>query len=254
VAAHPDDETIGAARLLLAARDACVVHVTDGAPHDPALRPGGPGDRAGYARARRDEAEAALAIAGLGPADVACLGAADQEAANEIGRLALALAELLGDERPAAVVTHPLEGGHPDHDAAAVATRAALELLRRRGSRPPRLLEMTSYHWRDGRLVTGAFLPGGPEGVVRALGEDERRAKRRMLDRYETQRDMLAPFGVDAERYRVAPPLDLARPPHERPLLYESLGWTTWMRFAASARAGLEAIDLATFGLDAGPR
>ena len=37
VAAHPDDETVGAAGLLLSAGRAAVVHLTDGAPRDPRL-------------------------------------------------------------------------------------------------------------------------------------------------------------------------------------------------------------------------
>ena len=35
VAAHPDDETIGAGGRLAASPGAIVVHVTDGAPRDP---------------------------------------------------------------------------------------------------------------------------------------------------------------------------------------------------------------------------
>src|SRR5512142_392921 len=132
VAAHPDDETIGAASLLLVAPHAAVIHVTDGAPRDPRLRPAGADDRAAYARRRRDEARAALAIAGLGRADVIGLGAVDQEAAAAIAPLARDLARILAHLQPQLVVTHALEGGHPDHDATALATRAALALGARR--------------------------------------------------------------------------------------------------------------------------
>jgi N-acetylglucosamine malate deacetylase 2 len=246
VAAHPDDEVIGAARLLIRAPRAAVVHLTDGAPRDPSLRPPGSGDRAAYARLRRQEAVAALAEAGLGADDVVGLGGVDQEAALELPRLARDLAEVLRRVRPRVVVAHPYEGGHPDHDAAALAARAAMVLLRRRGDALPTLAEMTSYHAaRGGGLATGVFLPGGPPGIVRALLPRERLAKRRMLDRHASQRDVLAAFGVDAERYRRAPPLDPRDRPHAGALHYESLGWITFERFREAALDGLRALGIA---------
>src|SRR5690242_14956296 len=81
VAAHPDDEAIGAGGLLQRLPGASVVHVTDGAPRDPSFLPEGLAkDRAEYAALRRDEAARALALAGI-PADrVRSLGIVDQEA------------------------------------------------------------------------------------------------------------------------------------------------------------------------------
>ena len=61
---------------------------------------------------------------------------------------------------------------------------------------------MTSYHLAAGRLVTGRFLPGGVAVRERTLRPAERAAKRRMLSRYVTQREVLAPFDVDVERFR----------------------------------------------------
>lgn len=104
VAAHPDDETIGAAGLLLRAGRAAVVHLTDGAPRDPALRPEGEHDRQAYARRRRAEALAALAEAGLGAGDVVALGATDQEAVVALAPLARELAAVLDALRPRVVV------------------------------------------------------------------------------------------------------------------------------------------------------
>jgi LmbE family N-acetylglucosaminyl deacetylase len=244
VAAHPDDETIGAAAVLLRAARPAVVHVTDGAPRDPALRPAGAADRAAYARLRRQEALAALAEARVLPADVVGLGSVDQEASRVIAPLARELAELLRRLAPRAVVTHALEGGHPDHDATAVATRAALALLARRGAAPS-LLEMTSYHLRDGRLATGRFLPGGARARVLTLDARERATKRRMIGRYASQRAVLAPFGVARERLREARPADVRARPHAGPLHYEVLGWATFARWSAAAVAALEALGLA---------
>ena len=40
------------------------------------------------------------------------------------------------------VITHPYEGGHPDHDACAFAARAAV----RHSANKAKLMEFTSYH------------------------------------------------------------------------------------------------------------
>src|SRR5512142_2301876 len=113
VAAHPDDETVGAASLLLRAREAAVVHMTDGAPRDRSLWGGAASDRAAYARTRRAEALAALGEAGIPPGRVICLGAVDQEAVALLAPLARELAAVLDALEPRFVVTHPVEGGHP---------------------------------------------------------------------------------------------------------------------------------------------
>jgi N-acetylglucosamine malate deacetylase 2 len=60
VAAHPDDETIGASVVLAHPHVATVLHVTDGAPRDPRWWPPSMPDRATYARVRALEAERAL--------------------------------------------------------------------------------------------------------------------------------------------------------------------------------------------------
>lgn len=244
VAAHPDDETIGAAGLLLRLPGAAVIHLTDGAPRDPRLRPAGPDDREAYARVRRAEALAALAVAGVPAGRAVALAAVDQEVADAVADLARALAALLRRWRPRLVVTHALEGGHPDHDAAAVAVRAARALLLRGGARAPAVVEMTSYHRAGGRLVTGAFLPGPPE-AVRRLPPAHAEAKRAMLACHASQREVLAPFGPGAgvERFRRAAPLDPRRRPSAEPLHYEALGWTTfeaWRDRVAASAAPLE--------------
>lgn len=253
VAGHPDDETIGAASLLLRAPRAVVVHLTNGAPRDRRLRPAGSDDSAAYARRRRDEALAALALAGIAPPDAICLGAVDQEAAASLAPLARELAAVFARLRPRAVVTHALEGGHPDHDAASLATRAAIALAARRDVAPPLLLEMTSYHRAGGTFTTGAFIPGTPQGRRRPLGPEARRAKRAMLDRYASQADVLAPFGVDEERFRRAGPISLAARPHPPPLHYEALGWTTFEAFRALVAGALAALGLDPGGAAAAP-
>ncbi len=250
IAAHPDDEAVGAVTLLLRSERSAVVHVTDGAPRDPALRPGHP-DRAAYARLRREEALAALAAAGVGPAGAIALSAVDQEAVDVLAPLARELAAVVAALRPRLVVTPAYEGGHPDHDATALAARAALVLVRRRRGSAPRLVEMTGYHLAGGRVVTGAFLDG-PRAIHHRLRLAERTVKRRMLDAYASQREVLAMFGVEEERFRVAPPLWPWPRPHAGPLHYEVRGWTTFERFRARALDGLRALQIDDLDEDAG--
>jgi LmbE family N-acetylglucosaminyl deacetylase len=162
LAAHPDDETIGAGGLLGRLRPEAVIHVTDGAPRDLAWAPAANGDGPGYARARRRELEAAMALAGVPAERLVSLGIVDQEAVLGMPEIAERLAELFSDLAPDRVLTLSYEGGHPDHDATAFAAHAAAELLRRRGRGAPELWEMALYHAGEGRMVIGEFLPGSP--------------------------------------------------------------------------------------------
>src|SRR5438045_3981695 len=90
VAAHPDDETIGVGGLLPRLHNPVVVHVTDGAPRNPAdARAAGCPTREDYARLRREELLAALEIAGIPPEKTRTLNIVDQEASVEMAYLTL---------------------------------------------------------------------------------------------------------------------------------------------------------------------
>jgi LmbE family N-acetylglucosaminyl deacetylase len=241
LAAHPDDETIGASVMLASCPDVFVVHATDGAPRDPTLWSArAPRMRDDYARLRQAEAHRALAVAGVPAERCRALGFVDQELAHALVAFTRALASVLDDLRPAVVVTHPYEGGHPDHDACAFAVRAAA--LLHEGE--PRVLEMASYHRRGGRLRTGELLPhhGGPI-FERRLDACARERKQRMLACYESQADVLGSFGVEVEPHRMAPRYDFRRPPHVGARHYETLGWRLdaqgWCELARSAQEEL---------------
>jgi LmbE family N-acetylglucosaminyl deacetylase len=227
VAAHPDDEVIGASTYLLRESNVGVVHVTDGAPRDRKFWPNGaPASRALYAEARALEAANALALAAPERLLVATFSIADQEAPYYLGPLARALDRAIGALAPRTIVCHAYEGGHPDHDATAFAVRAAIELVRARSGTAPDLVEMTSYHLWNGVLRTGKFLPTGEREEVRRLTTREQNMKARMLACFGTQTEVLRAFtSLGEERFRVAPAYDFTRPPHEGLLHYESLGW-----------------------------
>jgi LmbE family N-acetylglucosaminyl deacetylase len=145
--------------------------------------------------------------------------------------------ELLRDRRTDLLVTHPYEGGHPDHDSAALTARLTAGSL---GREAPVICEMTSYHVRDGRCVTGAFLNAEPAWEIGLeLSKDHRRLKRRMMDDYRSQRLVLENFPIVTERFRIAPAYDFSHPPHDGRLWYECMGWSMtgarWRDIACAA-------------------
>jgi LmbE family N-acetylglucosaminyl deacetylase len=247
VLAHPDDEVAGSGALLTRLIHPIVIHVTDGSPRDLRdARAAGFATREAYAECRRQERGRALATVAVGGPSILDLGAVDQEASLALALLARRMAELFAALRLSTAVTHPYEGGHPDHDATAFSVHAACALLARDGARPPAIVEQTSYHNRGGVMSVSVFLPDGPEGVTERLDPGTAALKRRMIDAYVSQRHVLAAFPVAVERHRPAPKIDFLRPPHEGTLWYECFAWgmmgERWRALAggAGAELGLE--------------
>ncbi|MBV9891396.1 MAG: PIG-L family deacetylase [Rhizobacter sp.] len=238
VVAHPDDETIALGSRLARMRRLKLVHLTDGSPRclDDARR-AGCADGARYAARRRRELDAALAALGLRGERIS-YGHLDQEAIDAIepivGRL---VADLDGVE---AVLTHPYEHGHPDHDSAALAVAIACRRLAARARKVPQRLEFASYHLRQGRAAYGVFWPDAARPESRAvLDADALAAKRAAIACHASQHETLALLPLSPERVRVAPDYDFASPAPPRECLYDRLGWdmTSARWRAAAARA-----------------
>jgi len=227
--AHPDDETIGAGGLLAVSApflDLHVIHLTDGAPRDdrdPVARTFPSWQD--YAARRRSEAAAALSTAGLPLSRWEGFGYADQQAMLHMAPLARRMAQRLAALAPEMVLTHPYEGGHPDHDATSFAVHAACALLARAGRPVPAVVEMASYHNGGGVRSLQDFLPDGARPVIAVeLTELQRAVKARMMAAHRSQARRLVPFRVEVERFRRAAMPVFTRPPHEGTLLYETWG------------------------------
>src|SRR5262249_23008813 len=153
----------------------------------------------------------------------------DQEVTPAMAPLARRLAALCRELRPDVLLTHAYEGGHPDHDAVALAAAAAVAMLRSAlgssggraspergaGRQPPELVEMALYHAAGGELTRGAFLPagrgrsagggasgGGAEDVCRLrLAPAEIERKRRMAACHASQAAVIGDDPLDHESF-----------------------------------------------------
>ena len=246
LAAHQDDETIGATAAMTRLADCPVAFLTDGAPRDARYRSAdATGSRDDYAKMRHDEALNALTWAGIAEERVYDFGCVDQEAVHHVMQLVNDLLSLLREVQPEIVITHAYEGGHPDHDAASLIAHLAGTILENRQESTPEWAEMALYYALDNRLVTHRFLPvAGPEFVIR-LDRDEQERKRRMLACYRSQAVVLQSFGTEIEILRPAPAYDFTQAPHAGKLWYECLGWPRkGAEWRALAAAVLDEFDL----------
>lgn len=228
IAAHPDDEIIGLGGKLKYFNRAIFVNVTDGAPLNM-----GDAQRAGfktreeYAAARNKEVLKALGCAGVEPKQYKNLGITDKEAFYSLAKIARLVEGLVDEFAPDMILTHPYEGGHPDHDATAFGVHAAMKLIGKKGGKKPRLIEFTSYHGRRCRMIMAEFLP--PEDVevvlILRLSKEERLFKKKLLSAFASQQGILNQFPINLEKYRLAPRYDFLRPPHPGTLYYEFFDW-----------------------------
>lgn len=183
---HPDDETIGASGLILAARRLArrvgVVALTDGEASHPGSRAVPP---ARLAAIRREEQRAAMAALGHEAADWLRLALPDgasgrdprfADAADEVS----AFCERIGASALAA--PHP-DDPHPDHHAAAAIALAVRERLPR--------LRILFYEVWSRRLEDAAPFQDG--GLTPFRVRTDAGAKLRALDRHASQLGRVVP-------------------------------------------------------------
>lgn len=246
IAAHPDDEIVGAGVAMASLPNLKVLHATDGVPDDPRYATWAGFDTPeAYGRARKGEARKALDLLGVPAAALIGLGFVDQQLSRQLVPLTRALAAVIREHRPNLVITHPYEGGHPDHDAACFATHHALWLLEQGGEPVPSLVEMTSYFCRDGERVVSEFAQGNAGAVTLLLEEAGKARKEELYGCFVSQKDLLGSFALDVERFRKAPSYDFTQIPEVPEILYDRYEMGTsssqWLELSRAASATLSA-------------
>lgn len=234
IVAHQDDEVLGAGAQFQSFGQLSVLHVTDGAGFMPEARAKGFPTLQAYAATRTREMRSAVATAGV-EGTFHSLGIRCLEASFHLRALVSHLVRAINGIGPDIILTHAYEGGHPDHDAVAFGVQHAV----RQVTWSPPVWEFTGYHREGAATVRGAFLPNGATPLRLALTETQCDLKRRMLDRFVSQQDVVAQFPLEAETFRPAPDYDFSHPPHIRPLGYELEGWgmpaSLWLTAAREA-------------------
>lgn len=226
IVAHPDDEIVGCGSLLQRVREPLILFATDGAPRDRFFWERY-GSREAYAGIRREEARAALDEIGvsqcefLPPANNPGQFFLDQDLFLNIPRALEAISEIVVHTRPEALLTLAYEGGHPDHDTCAFLT----SWIAREYVLPA--WEMPLYHRSsNGVVVRQEFIvPEGDEVLFDATPAEVER-KRRALQAYISQQDILTEFNPAIERFRPQASYDFHRPPHPGVLNYEAWHWS----------------------------
>ncbi len=245
VVAHPDDETIGLGPLLKLLRGAHAVHLTDGAPRElRGVHAAGFHSSADYAQARAVELGRVLDLAQVPAARRHAFPIGDQEAFRHLPAIAAALAALFQTLEVEAVLTHPYEGGHLDHDACACAVSLACRRMERRGLRPPAVVEMAFYHESEHGLVTQRFIEDSDDEVVIAFDQAEALVREEMFAAHVSQAAILGLFREAAVRLRPAPCYDFRRLPNRGHIFYhrfiEDVTPADWIEAVRAAHAWLD--------------
>ena len=209
LAAHPDDETLGAGALIASAAAAgvpvTVVVVTDGAASHP---DSSTVDRAALRDLRLEEARAA--VAELGPAvELVALDVPDGALREHRDEVRTRVAELVRDRRPGLLLAPWRGDGHRDHRVLGeIAAAVVAELVAEPETEPaaeggspwpaaPRLLgyPIWMWHWADPQHRDVPWTD-----LVHARADEEARvAKQRALARYASQlRPLSAASGDEA--------------------------------------------------------
>ncbi|HSS22356.1 MAG TPA: PIG-L family deacetylase [Pyrinomonadaceae bacterium] len=236
IVAHPADEIVGAGCLISKLVDVSILHVTDGVAVENAER----AKRTQEVDALRQQCLMALAVANVPKDRIIDLWVPDHRAANQLADLTKRITTFLQQTGADIVLTHPYEGGHPDHDATSFASHAAVRLMIESGLRPPVIFELGLYPSNDEQNKITGFLPGSNGEVTTLVLDDRsRELKQRMVACLNGHGKHLNGAAIDSERFRRPPKYDFSVPPRKGKLHYENFDWAIsareWQALAGKA-------------------
>jgi N-acetylglucosamine malate deacetylase 2 len=241
IAAHPNDEIVGGGCLISKLPNVQILHISNAAPRSgEEVLAAGFATVADYVEARKRECLSALELARVPAQRVFEFGMAQFKSPFQLVELSMRLLAFLQKISPQIVLTHAYEGGHPDHDATAFATHAAVRLLLESGLKPPVVFEMALYPGKNGNSKVPEFLQSpARESTTLMLDSKAQELKHRMFACFKTQQRILDDSPLGPERFRQAPGYDFLLPPHSGKLHYEHFDWgitgKQWRALASEA-------------------
>lgn len=225
VVAHPDDECIAYGGILQRMREAHLMYLTDGSPHDEYFWKNH-GSREAYSRMRQLEARAAAANIGINNVEFVAdkvPSLVDQQLFRNLDVAHGVLRERVKDLRPDAIATLAYEGGHPDHDSC----NLLCSIMSSETGIPVWEAPLYRRHPEDSK--TGVYqdfvLRNGTEQWFEPTLEELDR-KKKMCAAYPSQGDFISAFRLNPELMRPLARYDYTRPAHEGKLNYEMWQWS----------------------------
>jgi LmbE family N-acetylglucosaminyl deacetylase len=227
IVAHPNDEVVGSGFLISKLAEVFVLHISNGFPHlDAEVKANNIEKENEYAEQRRRECYAALQIASVPNDNVTELNVPQFSIPFQLVALTKEVLKFLQRTSPQIILTHAYEGGHPDHDATAFATHAAVRLLTENGLKAPAIFEMALYPGKSGLSKVPEFLHSpARESTTLSLNRDAQDLKLKMFNCFKTHRQIFEISPLGPERFRESPGYDFTQPPHEGELYYENFDW-----------------------------
>jgi LmbE family N-acetylglucosaminyl deacetylase len=211
-AAHQDDEVLGLGLTLARHRShgdrVTVVFTTNGAGANWKVSNA---IKRVVSAARLKEACEALAVIGIDPADIVCLGFPDGGIHRYIPQASADVTTLIRAIAPRTIYVHAMEGGHLDHDVTAFLVQ---EVSARLGIEP--VFEWAEYNVeaRAGEPISDARFASDPyvpefEYAPTPFDQGELARKERMLARYASQAATIRYYPFRGEILRRARPVHL---------------------------------------------
>lgn len=232
IVAHPSDEVFGAGGLITRLKDVKILHVTGITSGDKAA------PVSGDTRLRTNECAQALSLLDIPSKNIIEFGVTNTNGSQVLVALTKKIAAFLQQSATDIVLTHPYEGGHPDHDATAFATHAAIQLLKRNGFAMPVLFEIAVRPTHDGLKRVLDFLPGSwREATTWVLDEKSKTLKKKMLECLSLESAGVNTVSLKAERFRRPPDYDFTHPSLTGKAYYENfMSGITGDQWASLAR------------------